>query len=80
LCRCIDEHGGDDERAEVIALSRFVDSYAFDRRGRHPVDLCDAEQVVDARAGDELQAAPLLGCASILPGSATSVENLGARR
>jgi hypothetical protein len=27
-----------------------------------------------------LQAAPLLGCASILPGSATSVENLGARR
>jgi len=32
LCRDIYEHGGDDEWPEVIALTRFVDSNAFDGR------------------------------------------------
>jgi len=37
LRRCIDEHGGDDERTKIIALARLVDSDAFNGVWRHSV-------------------------------------------
>ena len=61
LCGGVDEHGGNDERAKIIALAGLIDSDAFDRRCvcclvGHRQDALLVESIRSVRCGNLTEA------------------------